>query len=55
MHWVAPSEKDAATEMLEKNLWAAVDQFCAGGGQRHYHTANLRQTGDLLLQRLVSK
>jgi type I restriction enzyme M protein len=29
MHWVAPSEKDAATDTLEKRLWDAADQFRA--------------------------
>ena len=27
MHWVAPSEKDTATDTLEKRLWAAADQL----------------------------
>ena len=27
MNWIAPSEKDSATETLEKRLWAAADQF----------------------------
>jgi hypothetical protein len=26
MQWIAPSEKDAANETLEKRLWAAADQ-----------------------------
>ena len=29
MRWVAPSEKDAENELLEKRLWAAADQFRA--------------------------
>jgi len=29
MHWIAPSEKDIATETLEKRLWDAADQFRA--------------------------
>ena len=29
MLWVAPSEKDAATDTLEKRLWDAADQFRA--------------------------
>ena len=29
MHWVAPSEKDTASDTLEKRLWAAADQFRA--------------------------
>ena len=29
MIWVAPSEKDAATDTLEKRLWDAADQFRA--------------------------
>ena len=27
MHWIAPSEKDAATDTLEIRLWAAADQY----------------------------
>lgn len=29
MHWIVPSEKDAATETLEKRLWSAADQLPA--------------------------
>ena len=29
MQWVSPSEKDAATDTLEKRLWDAADQFRA--------------------------
>jgi type I restriction-modification system DNA methylase subunit len=32
MIWVAPSEKDAANEALEKRLWAAADQLRANSG-----------------------
>jgi type I restriction enzyme M protein len=32
MNWVAPSEKDSATDTLEKRLWAAADQFRANSG-----------------------
>jgi type I restriction enzyme M protein len=32
MRWIAPSEKDAATETLEKRLWDAADQFRANSG-----------------------
>lgn len=32
MQWIAPSEKDAATDTLEKRLWAAADQFRANSG-----------------------
>ena len=32
MHWTAPSEKDTATDTLEKRLWAAADQFRANTG-----------------------
>ena len=32
MHWIAPSEKDAATASLEKRLWDAADQFRANSG-----------------------
>jgi type I restriction enzyme M protein len=29
MHWIAPSEKDAASETLEKRLWSAANQLWA--------------------------
>ncbi len=32
MHWVAPSEKNAASATLEKRLWDAADQFRANSG-----------------------
>src|SRR5438552_4120098 len=32
MYWIAPSEKDAATDTLEKRLWAAADQLRANSG-----------------------
>ena len=32
MLWVAPSEKDDATQSLEKRLWDAADQFRANSG-----------------------
>ena len=32
MRWVAPTEIDAANEVLEKRLWAAADQFRANSG-----------------------
>jgi type I restriction enzyme M protein len=32
MRWIAPAEKDAATETLEKRLWEAADQFRANSG-----------------------
>src|SRR5713226_738819 len=32
MHWVAPSEKDTANNVLEKRLWAAADQLRANSG-----------------------
>jgi type I restriction enzyme M protein len=32
MIWIAPSEKDTATETLEKRLWDAADQFRANSG-----------------------
>jgi type I restriction enzyme M protein len=32
MHWIASSEKDNGTTMLEKRLWAAADQFRANSG-----------------------
>ncbi len=32
MHWIAPNEKNAATDTLEKRLWAAADQLRANSG-----------------------
>jgi type I restriction enzyme M protein len=32
MQWIAPGEKDLATDTLEKRLWAAADQFRANSG-----------------------
>jgi type I restriction enzyme M protein len=32
MRWVAPTEKDAANETLEKRLWDAADQLRANSG-----------------------
>ena len=32
MHWIAPSERDTATDTLEKRLWNAADQFRANSG-----------------------
>lgn len=32
MQWIAPSEKDAGTNTLEKRLWDAADQFRANSG-----------------------
>ncbi len=32
MQWIAPSEKDAATNTLEDRLWAAADQLRANSG-----------------------
>lgn len=32
MQWIAPAEKDAATDTLEKRLWATADQFRANSG-----------------------
>jgi type I restriction enzyme M protein len=32
MQWIAPSEKDLATDTLEKRLWAAADQLRANSG-----------------------
>ena len=32
MIWVAPSEKDTATDTLEKRLWDSADQFRANSG-----------------------
>jgi type I restriction enzyme M protein len=32
MRWVAPPEKDAGTDTLEKRLWDAADQVRANSG-----------------------
>lgn len=32
MQWIAPSEKDTATDTLERRLWAAANQLWAGAG-----------------------
>lgn len=32
MHWIAPSERDATANSLEKRLWDAADQFRANSG-----------------------
>ena len=32
MRWVTPTEKDAATDTLEKRLWEAADQLRANSG-----------------------
>lgn len=32
MQWIAPAEKDTATDTLEKRLWDAADQFRANSG-----------------------
>jgi len=32
MHWVAPSEKDAATDALGRRLWDATEQLRANSG-----------------------
>jgi type I restriction enzyme M protein len=32
MHWIAPTEKDTATSVLEKNLWDSADQLRANSG-----------------------
>ena len=32
MQWIAPSEKDAATNTLENRLWLAADQLRANSG-----------------------
>src|SRR5438552_18372765 len=32
MQWIAPSEKDVATDTLKKRLWAAADQLRANSG-----------------------
>src|SRR6266404_2707870 len=32
MHWIAPSERDAANDTLENRLWAAADQLRANSG-----------------------
>lgn len=32
MHWIAPTERDTATDTIEKRLWDAADQFRANSG-----------------------
>jgi len=32
MQWIAPTEKDTATDTLEKRLWSAANQLWAGAG-----------------------
>ena len=32
MKWIAPTEKDLASNTLEKRLWDAADQFRANSG-----------------------
>ena len=32
MRWIAPTDKDAATDTLEKRLWEAADQLRANSG-----------------------
>ena len=32
MHWIAPTEKNAASTSLEKRLWDAAGQFRANSG-----------------------
>lgn len=32
MEWIAPQEKDEASDTLEKRLWGAADQFWANSG-----------------------
>src|ERR1700690_2112220 len=32
MNWIAPPEKDASNDLLEKRLWAAADQLRANSG-----------------------
>jgi type I restriction enzyme M protein len=39
MHWIAPSEKDAAAASLEQRLWAAADQFRANSGLKAQESA----------------
>src|SRR4051794_8656880 len=37
MQWIAPSEKDAATDALGKRLWAAAGQLRANSGLNTAH------------------
>ena len=41
MEWIAPTEKDTATDTLERQLWDAADQFRANSvlfiDARHIH------------------
>lgn len=42
MIWIAPSEKDTATEAIEKRLWDAADQFRANPGLIFLRLAEVR-------------
>lgn len=42
MHWIAPSEKDAATATLESRPWYAADQFRANSGLKSQEYAAFR-------------
>jgi hypothetical protein len=69
MIWIAPSEKNTATDMLEKRLWDAAGKFRADPSPILSLTClrladainlakriqNLRRTRDLLLPRLLSE
>ena len=39
MQWIAPSEKDTATDTLEKRLWDAADQFLTHAGKISHQMA----------------
>jgi hypothetical protein len=43
MHWIAPTERDTATETLEERLWIAADHLWAGAGlkQSEYSEPNV--------------
>src|SRR5437764_1171553 len=36
MHWIVPSERDAATDTLEKRLWASCDELRSGMDANQY-------------------
>jgi hypothetical protein len=50
MQWIAPSEKDTATDTVEKRLWDAADQFRANSGLKpqEYSSPNRFTEDDMM-------
>jgi hypothetical protein len=42
MQWIAPTEKDSATETLEDRFWDTADQFRANPPFNSFSWLNLR-------------